>query len=137
MRIFQLYDSHFNLYAMYKYYIPNFRLDGAFYKNLLGLRRVINLLARTSHILLTKNITSIFHSFLIELLSHKINIHLNIFDAENPLLVLKIRFDQRLLLDYQRDHLLRLLDKFFLGSRFVHGNDNFPSNKNIYLELAS
>lgn len=40
----------------------------------------------------------------------------------------KNRLDQCLLLDYQKDHQLRLLDKFFLESQIVHGGDNVPDN---------
>ena len=36
--------------------------------------------------------------------------------------------DQFLLLDYQKDHLLMLPDKFFLESQIVHAGDNAPDN---------
>ena len=43
-------------------------------------------------------------------------------------LVLGISSDQYSLLDYQRDHLLKRLNKFFLESQIVRDNNNVPSS---------
>ena len=47
-------------------------------------------------------------------------------------MVFKVKTDQYLLLDYQKDHMLEQLNKFFLVSQIVHDNGNFPINLNKY-----